>query len=95
MSSSEDLRPACIFALDLLMGGVVCLEHGIVAKAGLEAVAWPSNTLRGRAMRLFTPLLAIALLALGLGACMPTPAGYGPNAKEDRLAAGLTEKNVP
>src|SRR5215212_2720648 len=43
-------------------------------------------------MRLFTPLLAIALLAFGLLACMPTPAGYGPNAKEDRLAAAGFKK---
>ena len=44
-------------------------------------------------MRLFTPLLAISLLALGLLGCgPPTPAGYGPQAKEDRLAAAGFKK---
>lgn len=44
-------------------------------------------------MRLFTPLLAIPVLALGLLACTPpTPAGYGPGAKEDRLAAAGFKK---
>jgi len=47
-------------------------------------------------MRLFTPLLAIPLLALGLLACAPpTPAGYGPSAKEDRLAAaGFKKRSI-
>ena len=44
-------------------------------------------------MRLFTPLLAIPVLALGLLACAPpTPAGYGPQAKENRLAAAGFKK---
>ena len=44
-------------------------------------------------MRLFTALPAIALLALGLVACAPpTPAGFGPQAKEDRLAAAGFKK---
>jgi len=47
-------------------------------------------------MRLFTPLLAVPFLALGLLACAPpTPAGYGPNAKEDRLAAaGFKKRSI-
>ena len=47
-------------------------------------------------MRLFTPLLAIPVLALGLLACAPpTPAGYGPSAKEDRLAAaGFKKRSI-
>lgn len=44
-------------------------------------------------MKLFTPLLAVPALALGLLACAPpTPAGYGPGAKEDRLAAAGFKK---
>jgi hypothetical protein len=43
-------------------------------------------------MRLVTPLLAIPVLALGLLACAPTPAQYGPAAKEDRLAAAGFKK---
>jgi hypothetical protein len=44
-------------------------------------------------MKLFTPLLALPLLALGLLACDPaTPAAYGPAAKEDRLAAAGFKK---
>lgn len=48
-------------------------------------------------MRLFTPLLAVPILALGLmAACTPpTPAGYGPGAKEDRLAAaGFKKRSI-
>jgi hypothetical protein len=46
-------------------------------------------------MRLFTPLLAIPVLTLGLLACAPpTPAGYGPGAKEDRLAAAGFKKRA-
>jgi len=48
-------------------------------------------------MRLFTPLLAIPLLALGLPACIPqgpTP-GQAPVAKEDRLAAaGFKKRSI-
>ena len=46
-------------------------------------------------MRLFTPLLAVPVLALGLLACAPTPAQYGPAAKEDRLAAaGFKKRSI-
>ena len=43
-------------------------------------------------MRLLTPLLAIPVLALGLLACAPPTPGYGPQAKEDRLAAAGFKK---
>src|SRR6185436_21147811 len=61
-----------------------------------KAVMTVRHDTRGRAMRLFTPLLAIPLLALGLLACAPpTPAGYGPSAKEDRLAAaGFKKRSI-
>jgi hypothetical protein len=46
-------------------------------------------------MRLFTPLLAIPVLTLGLLACAPSPAQYGPGAKEDRLAAaGFKKRSI-
>ena len=47
-------------------------------------------------MKLFTPLLAIPVLALGLLACaMPTPADYGPAAKENKLvAAGFKKRSI-
>lgn len=47
-------------------------------------------------MRLFTPLFAIPVLAVGLLACAPPiPAGYGPGAKEDRLAAaGFKKRSI-
>jgi len=47
-------------------------------------------------MRLFTPLLAIPGLALGLLACNPlSPADYGPQAKENRLvAAGFKKRSI-
>ncbi len=47
-------------------------------------------------MRLFTPLLAIPVLALGLLACEPvSPAAYGPAAKEDKLAAaGFKKRSI-
>ena len=45
-------------------------------------------------MRLFTPLLAIPLLALGLLACAPNP-DQGPINKEDRLlAAGFKKRPI-
>jgi len=44
-------------------------------------------------MRLFTPLLAVPGLALGLLACEPvSPAQFGPQGKEDRLAAAGFKK---
>jgi hypothetical protein len=44
-------------------------------------------------MRLFTLLLAVPVLALGLMACEPlTPAQFGPQAKEDKLAAAGFKK---
>jgi len=46
-------------------------------------------------MRVFTIPLAIPFLALGLLACAPpVPAGYGPAAKEDRLAAAGFKKRA-
>lgn len=47
-------------------------------------------------MRLFTPLLAAPLLALGLMACEPvTPADFGPQAKENKLvAAGFKKRSI-
>ena len=47
-------------------------------------------------MKLFTPLLAIPVLVLGLLACaMPTPADYGPAAKENKLvAAGFKKRSI-
>ena len=47
-------------------------------------------------MKLFTPLLAIPVLALGLLACNPlSPADYGPQAKENRLvAAGFKKRSI-
>jgi hypothetical protein len=50
---------------------------------------------RGRAMRLFTPLLAVPLLVLGLLACSsPNPAQPDIN-KEDRLAAaGFKKRSI-
>ena len=83
--------------LDRLAVGGVFRERGIVARAGLEGNGLTvRHDTRGRAMRLFTPLLAIPLLALGLLACAPpTPAGYGPSAKEDRLAAaGFKKRSI-
>jgi hypothetical protein len=83
--------------LDRLAVGGVFRERGIVARAGLEGMVMTvRHDTRGRAMRLFTPLLAIPLLALGLLACAPpTPAGYGPSAKEDRLAAaGFKKRSI-
>ena len=83
--------------LDRLAVGGVFRERGIVARAGFEGDGLTvRHDIRGRAMRLFTPLLAIPLLALGLLACAPpTPAGYGPSAKEDRLAAaGFKKRSI-
>jgi len=82
--------------LDRRAVGGVCRDS-IVARAGLEGGGLTvRHDIRGRAMRLFTPLLAIPLLALGLLACAPpTPAGYGPSAKEDRLAAaGFKKRSI-
>ena len=46
-------------------------------------------------MRLFTPLLAIPVLALGLLACAPPPAGQPTVEKEDRLvAAGFKKRSI-
>jgi hypothetical protein len=47
-------------------------------------------------MRLFMPLLAVPVLALGLLACEPvTPAAYGPQAKENQLtAAGFKKRPI-
>jgi len=52
----------------------------------IDTTHYVRHDIRGRAMRLFTPLLAIPLLALGLAACAPNP-GQGTINKEDRLAA--------
>ena len=47
-------------------------------------------------MKLFTPQLAIPMLTFGLLACgLPTPADYGPQAKENRLvAAGFKKRSI-
>lgn len=47
-------------------------------------------------MKLYMPLLAVPVLALGLLACEPvTPAAYGPQAKENQLtAAGFKKRSI-
>ena len=46
-------------------------------------------------MRLFTPLLAIPVLALGLLACTAPPPGQATDSKEDRLAAaGFKKRSI-